>query len=145
MGMSMRVERSTAAQVRDRLSLNKRKLEEKAKPASEQFDFDAHIASLQEDETRIKVRHRTWEHCSWQREKRAQKKGEDAQPDEGSFRSRPLPIVRVCVVAIILSSLRSNFLRHRLRGSCSSSPVAAAVDPDLAAIMGFGGFGTSKK
>ena len=42
-------------QVRERLAINKRKLEDKSKP-TEGFNYDAHIAALQDEESRAKVR-----------------------------------------------------------------------------------------
>lgn len=96
LGMSMRVERSSVEQVRERLQVNKRKMEEKkeVRPVAETFDFDARIAALQEEDARRK-------------RERKDKKREAAAAAEEEEDSH--------------------------------------IDPDLASVMGFGGFGSSKK
>merc|ERR1712083_1085227 len=88
LGMSMKVERSSLSQVKDRFAANKRKLDEKKK----EYDFDARMAELKEEEERAK---------EYRRDKKKKKK----QDDDGEF----------------------------------------AGDADMMAMMGFGGFGGSKK
>merc|ERR1711920_837464 len=89
MGMSMKVERSSLDQVKDRFAKNKLKLEEKKK----EYDFDERMKELKEEEEK-------------QREyKRNKKKRKHDEVEEDSF----------------------------------------GGDPDMMAMMGFSGFGGSKK
>ena len=46
LGMSMKIERSTVDQVKQRLEMNKKKLEEQKK----QYDFDERMKELKEEE-----------------------------------------------------------------------------------------------
>jgi len=88
MGMSMKVERSSLSQVKDRFSANKRKMEEKKK----EYDFDARMSELKEEEERTK-------------EYRKERKKKKREAEDGEFQG----------------------------------------DADMMAMMGFGGFGGSKK
>ena len=89
MGMSMKIERSSLDQVKDRFAKNKLKLEEKKK----EYDFDERMKELKEEEEK-------------QREyKRNKKKRKHDEVEEDSF----------------------------------------GGDPDMMAMMGFSGFGGSKK
>lgn len=90
LGMSMRVERSTLEQVKQRMEMNKRKREEKQK----EYDFEQRLKELKDEEEKLK---------EYRREKRKEKKRKAADNLE------------------------------------------ADVDPDMAAIMGFSGFCSSKK
>ena len=47
MGMSMKVERSTLAQVKERFAMNKRKKEEVEK--KKEYDFDARMKEMEEE------------------------------------------------------------------------------------------------
>jgi len=90
LGMSMRVERSTLEQVKQRMEMNKRKREEKQK----EYDFEQRLKELKDEEEKLK---------EYRREKRKEKKRKAADNFESD------------------------------------------VDPDMAAIMGFSGFCSSKK
>jgi len=92
LGMSMRIERSTLDQVKQRFEQNKRKVEEKTK----EYNFEQRMQELREEEDRVK---------EYRREKRKEKKrkANEAFDDEED------------------------------------------ADPDIAAMMGFTGFGSSKK
>merc|ERR1739838_1015754 len=50
LGMSMKIERSSLDQVKDRFSINKRKMEEKKK----EYDFDERMKELKEEEEKQK-------------------------------------------------------------------------------------------
>jgi len=89
MGMSMKVERSSLDQVKNRFAFNKKKKEDDAKKQS--YDFDAKIKELEEEEERMKQRRK----------------------DEKSQRKR----------------------KH-------DESLKEYQDDDVAALMGFGGFGT---
>ncbi|KAH9370366.1 zinc finger matrin-type protein 2 [Haemaphysalis longicornis] len=89
LGMSMRVERSSLDQVKQRFELNKKKLEEKKKD----YDFEQRMQELREEEEKLR---------EYRREKRKERKRKAQEPTED-------------------------------------------VDPDMAATMGFSGFGSSKK
>ncbi|GFR27233.1 zinc finger matrin-type protein 2 [Trichonephila clavata] len=90
LGMSMRVERSTLDQVKQRMEMNKRKREEKQK----EYDFEQRLQELKDEEEKLK---------EYRKEKRKERKRKAVE------------------------SIDSN------------------VDPDMAAIMGFSGFCSSKK
>jgi len=90
LGMSMKIERSTLDQVKQRFETNKKKKEEKKR----QYDFEERMKELKEDEERLKA---------YRREKRKAKK-------------------------------------RKIEEELSSD-----VDPQMASLMGFGGFGSSKK
>ncbi|GBM41682.1 Zinc finger matrin-type protein 2 [Araneus ventricosus] len=90
LGMSMRVERSTLDQVKQRMEMNKRKLEEKKK----EYDFEQRLQELKDEEEKLK---------EFRREKKKERKRKAVE------------------------SLDDNF------------------DPNLASIMGFSGFCSSKK
>lgn len=88
LGMSMRVERSTLDQVKQRMEMNKRKKEEKQK----EYDFEQRLQELKDEEEKLK---------EYRREKRKERKRKAAESLDG--------------------------------------------DVGVAAIMGFSGFGSSKK
>ncbi|XP_035218447.1 zinc finger matrin-type protein 2-like [Stegodyphus dumicola] len=90
LGMSMRVERSTLEQVKQRMEMNKRKREEKQK----EYDFEQRLQELKDEEEKLK---------EYRREKRKEKKRKAIEAFDGE------------------------------------------VDSDMAAIMGFSGFTSSKK
>ncbi|KAG8199689.1 hypothetical protein JTE90_022139 [Oedothorax gibbosus] len=90
LGMSMRVERSTLDQVKQRMELNKKKREEKQK----EYDFEQRLQELKDEEDKLK---------EYRREKRKERK-------------------------------------RKAVGSIDDE-----VDPDMASIMGFSGFTSSKK
>ncbi|XP_054716517.1 LOW QUALITY PROTEIN: zinc finger matrin-type protein 2-like [Uloborus diversus] len=90
LGMSMRIERSTLDQVKQRMEMNKRKREEKQK----EYDFEQRLQELKDEEEKIKEN---------KREKRKEKKRKAAESQDKD------------------------------------------LDPDMAAIMGFSGFCSSKK
>jgi len=94
LGMSMRIERSTLDQVKQRFEANKQKLSEQKK----KYDLDKRIQELQEEEERAK---------EYRKDRRAQRKRKAAE-------------------------------------SCASSEMSE-MDPEMAAVMGFSGFGGSKK
>merc|ERR1712059_233574 len=87
LGMSMKVERSSIDQVKDRFAQNKRKMEEKKK----EYDFDQRMQELKDEEEKAK---------EYRRNKNKKKK---IEADDSE------------------------------------------MDPDMAAMMGFSGFGGSKK
>lgn len=89
LGMSMRVERSTLDQVKQRFEVNKKKLEEKKKD----YDFEQRMQELREEEEKLR---------EYRREKRKERKRKHQESSED-------------------------------------------IDPDMAATMGFSGFGSSKK
>lgn len=89
LGMSMRVERSTLDQVKDRFAKNKAKLEEK----KVDYDFDQRMMELREEEEKQK-------------------------------------------------EYRKNLKRKR---KPEPEPEEMVGDPDMMAMMGFSGFGTSSK
>merc|ERR1711953_592741 len=89
LGMSMRVERSTLDQVKDRFAKNKAKLEEK----KVEYDFDQRMMELKEEEEKQK-------------------------------------------------EYRKNLKRKR---KPEPEPEEMVGDPDMMAMMGFSGFGGSKK
>ena len=90
--MSMKVERSSLDQVKNRFAMNKKKLEEKQRD----YDLEERVAELREEEEKAR---------EYRKEKRKEKKRklQKDDVDEGG------------------------------------------MDPSMAAIMGFGGFGTSSK
>jgi U4/U6.U5 tri-snRNP component SNU23 len=94
LGMSMKVERSSLDQVKNRFATNKKKLEEKKKD----YDFEERVAELREEEEKAR---------EYRKEKKKDKKRKLQKEDDN------------------LDSM--------------------GLDPALAATMGFGGFGTSKK
>lgn len=94
LGMSMKVERSSLDQVKNRFATNKKKLEEKKKD----YDFEERVAELREEEEKAR---------EYRKEKKKDKKRKLQKEDDN------------------LDSM--------------------GLDPSLAATMGFGGFGTSKK
>ena len=91
--MSMKVERSSLDQVKNRFAMNKKKLEEKQRD----YDLEERVAELREEEEKAR---------EYRKEKRKEKKRklQKDDVDEGG-----------------------------------------GMDPSMAAIMGFGGFGTSSK
>ncbi|CAN8029280.1 unnamed protein product [Ixodes persulcatus] len=91
LGMSMRVERSSLDQVKQRFELNKKKLEEKKKD----YDFEQRMQELREEEEKLR---------EYRREKRKERKRKNQDPLDG-----------------------------------------VEVDQDMASMMGFSGFGSSKK
>jgi U4/U6.U5 tri-snRNP component SNU23 len=93
MGMSMKIERSSVDQVKERFNLNKRKLEDKKK----QYDFDERMKELKEEEEKAKA---------YRKEKKKEGKKRKLDEDE---------------------------------------PGGEEQETDMAAIMGFSGFGTSAK
>ncbi|XP_046555838.1 zinc finger matrin-type protein 2-like [Haliotis rubra] len=93
LGMSMRIERSSLDQVKQRFEMNKKKKEEKKK----EYDFEERMKELKEEEEKQKA---------YRREKSKNRKRKLDPEDE---------------------ELNTN------------------IDPDMAAVMGFSGFGTSKK
>ncbi|GAB6025661.1 zinc finger, matrin-type 2 [Chamberlinius hualienensis] len=92
LGMSMRIERSTLEQVKQRFDSNKKKMDEKV----QEYDLEQRVQEMKEEEERVK---------EYRREKRKEKKrkANEAFEDE-----------------------------HE-------------IDPEMAAIMGFSGFGSSKR
>jgi len=92
LGMSMRIERSSLDQVKNRFAQNKKKLEEKKK----EYDFEERMKELKEEEEKQKA---------YRRDKRKDRKRKADDSDGG----------------------------------------ATGGDPDMAAIMGFAGFGGSAK
>lgn len=93
LGMSMKVERSSLDQVKERFTQNKKKMEEKQKD----YELDAKVREAKEEEERYK---------EYKREKRKDRKRK-AEDDDGGEES--------------------------------------AMSSEMAAIMGFGGFGGGKK
>jgi U4/U6.U5 tri-snRNP component SNU23 len=93
MGMSMKIERSSVDQVKERFNLNKKKLEEEKK----KYDFEERMKELKEEEEKAKA---------YRKEKKKESKKRKLDEDED---------------------------------------VVAGQDPevDMAAIMGFAGFGSS--
>ena len=89
LGMSMKIERSSLDQVKDRFAKNKAKLEEKKKD----YDFDERMKELKEEEEKQK---------EYRRNKKKRKHEEVEEDNSG-------------------------------------------MDPDMMAMMGFSGFGGSKK
>lgn len=89
LGMSMKIERSSLDQVKDRFAKNKAKLEEKKKD----YDFEERMKELKEEEEKQK---------EYKRNKRKRKHEEEVEDNSG-------------------------------------------MDPDMMAMMGFSGFGGSKK
>ena len=89
LGMSMKIERSSLDQVKERFALNKKKMEEKKKD----YDFEERMRELKEEEEKQK---------EYRRNKK-KRKHEEIEDD------------------------------------------AAGADPDMMAMMGFSGFGGSKK
>jgi len=94
LGMSMKVERSTLAQVKARFETNKKKKEEKKR----KYDFEERMKEMKEEDDRSKAYRRE--------RKKAKKKREEES---------------------------------------AASSASLGVDKDMAAMMGFGGFGGSKK
>merc|ERR1712156_1263626 len=92
LGMSMRIERSSLDQVKNRFAQNKKKLEEKKK----EYDFEGRMKELKEEEEKQKA---------YRRDKRKDRKRKADDSDAGP----------------------------------------SGMDPDMAAIMGFAGFGGSAK
>ena len=90
--MSMKVERSSLDQVKNRFAMNKKKLEEKQRD----YDLEERVAELREEEEKAR---------EYRKEKRKEKKRKLQKDD--------------------------------LDGG--------GMDPSMAAIMGFSGFGTSSK
>eukprot|EP00051_Salpingoeca_urceolata_P029261 m.489422 g.489422 ORF g.489422 m.489422 type:complete len:204 (-) comp26729_c0_seq1:40-651(-) len=101
MGMSMNVERSTVAQVRERIEWNRKRIKDKQaeKAKAKDFDFDTHIAALQE-EAELKKKHK-------KEQKRERKLAKTRKTDDNA--------------------------------------PQAEFDPEMAAMMGFSGFGSTKK
>ncbi|KAL8576372.1 zinc finger, matrin-type 2 [Nucella lapillus] len=91
LGMSMKIERSSLDQVRQRFELNKKKKEEKEK----EYDIEERLREIKEEEEKAKA------HKKEKRKERKRKAADDGDMGSG--------------------------------------------DPDMAALMGFSGFGTSKK
>ncbi|CAF0750817.1 unnamed protein product [Didymodactylos carnosus] len=91
MGMSMKVERSSVDQVRDRIKLNKQKQDQQEK----EYDFEERMKELKEEEEKLKAYRRE------RRKESKKRKFDDAQGDDD--------------------------------------------ESDLAAVMGFSGFGGAKK
>jgi len=91
LGMSMRIERSSLDQVKQRFEVNKQKLNEQKK----KYDLDKRIQELHEEEDRMK-----------------------------EYR-------------------RENRLKRKRKAETETSEQD--VDADMAAMMGFSGFGSSKK
>merc|ERR1712083_545887 len=87
MGMSMKIERSSIDQVKERFAINKKKMEEKKK----EYDFEQRMQELKEEEEKQK---------EYRRNKK-KRKHDEVEEDAG--------------------------------------------DPDMMAMMGFSGFGTSSK
>lgn len=96
LGMSMKVERSTVDQVKERFRINKKKLEEKKKD----YELEKRLREAKEEEERYK------EHKKEKKKDRKRKAEDDLS---------------------------------------NSDIDGTALQPDLAAIMGFSGFGGSKK
>ncbi|ODM96813.1 Zinc finger matrin-type protein 2 [Orchesella cincta] len=94
LGMSMRIERSSLDQVKQRFEINKQKLNEQKK----KYDLDKRLQELQEEEERMK---------EYRRENRLKRK------------------------------------RKAETETATEDPEGA--DADMAAMMGFSGFGSSKK
>lgn len=94
-GMSMKVERSTVDQIKQRFEFNKKKKEEIKK----KYDFEERMKELREDEEQYK------EH---RREKRKERK-------------------------------------RKARGEGEGAEEEGEVDPEMAAMMGFAGFGAKRK
>uniref|UniRef100_A0A7S0RB68 U1-type domain-containing protein n=1 Tax=Pyramimonas obovata TaxID=1411642 RepID=A0A7S0RB68_9CHLO len=92
LGMSMRVERATLDQVRNRFETNKRKMEQKAT----EDDYETRLLRLQEEEEELK------------RERKERKK------------------------------------QKKLEAEKEKQAAEADVDPEMAAFMGFSGFGGGK-
>lgn len=90
LGMSMRIERSSLDQVKQRFEMNKKKKEEKKK----EYDFEERLREIREEEEKAKVQKK-------EKRKERKRKAEDSGADD--------------------------------------------IDPDMAQLMGFSGFGTSKK
>ena len=90
--MSMKVERSSLDQVKNRFASNKKKLEEKKKD----YDFEERVAELREEEEKAR---------EYRKEKRKEKKRKLEKDNADNF----------------------------------------GLDPAMAATMGFGGFGSSKR
>jgi len=90
LGMSMRVERSTLEQVKQRMEMNKKKKEEKQK----EYDFEQRLQELKDEEGKLR---------EYRREKRKERKRK------------------------------------------ANESVDDYGDPDMASIMGFSGFCSSKK
>ncbi|PVD34700.1 hypothetical protein C0Q70_05977 [Pomacea canaliculata] len=90
LGMSMKIERSSLDQVKQRFEMNKKKKEEKKK----EYDFEERMKEIKEEEEKAKA------HKKEKRKERKRKADEDDDADG---------------------------------------------DPDMAALMGFSGFGSSKK
>lgn len=88
LGMSMKIERSSIDQVKERFALNKKKMEEKKK----EYDFEQRMQELKEEEEKQRE----------YRKNKKKRKHEDVEDDN-------------------------------------------ATDPDMMAMMGFSGFGTSSK
>jgi len=93
LGMSMRIERSTVDQVKQRFETNKLKQAEQKK----KYDLDKRLQELQEEEDRAK---------EYKKEKRHSRKR---------------------------------------KAEVNDSNEAEGMDPEMAAVMGFSGFGSSKK
>ncbi|XP_055371799.1 zinc finger matrin-type protein 2 [Condylostylus longicornis] len=93
LGMSMKVERSTVDQVKERFKINKKKMEEKKK----EYDLDKRLREAKEEEERYK------EHKKEKRKERKRKADDNIDGDDTGMPS------------------------------------------DIAAIMGFSGFGGSRK
>jgi U4/U6.U5 tri-snRNP component SNU23 len=94
LGMSMRIERSTLDQVKQRFELNKQKKNEQKK----KYDLDKRLQELQEEDVRAK---------EYRRDKRMQRK------------------------------------RKAVESTVTAEPEEE--DPEMSAIMGFSGFGSTKK
>ncbi|EDV21478.1 Zinc finger matrin-type protein 2 [Trichoplax sp. H2] len=93
LGMSMRIERSSLEDVKNRFASNKRKKLEVKKT----YDFEARIQELKEEEEKMKAT---------KKERRKEKK---------------------------------------MRPSNNSDDEGGDIDPEMAAMMGFSGFGSTKK
>jgi len=93
LGMSMKVERSTLDQVKQRFELLKKKKEEEKK----EYDVTQRLQELQEEEEKVKA---------YRREKRKEKKKKSGGAEEEG---------------------------------------AGGMDPEMAKLMGFGGFGGSRR
>jgi len=94
LGMSMRIERSTLDQVKQRFELNKQKKTEQKK----KYDLEKRLQELQEEDVRAK---------EYRRDKRMQRK------------------------------------RKAVESTVTAEPEEE--DPEMSAIMGFSGFGSTKK
>ncbi|OXA45587.1 zinc finger matrin-type protein 2 [Folsomia candida] len=99
LGMSMKIERSTLDQVKQRFEVLKQKKTEQKK----KYDLDKRLQELQEEEDKSK---------EYKRGKRLERKRKHAEESAAAS---------------------------------SSSALEHEMDPEMAEVMGFSGFGTSKK